>query len=103
MVIYEINTIVRNELIDQYEKYMTDTHIPDVLATGHFGGAYLSRAAEGVYAVHYFAHTQDAMKDYLQNHAPRLRSEIENFFPAGVEISRQTWKVLKHFDVEFRG
>ena len=39
MVTYEITAIVRANLCDAYEKYMTERHIPDVLQTGAFAGA----------------------------------------------------------------
>src|SRR5687767_2238963 len=95
MVIYEITAIVQVELVEEYEKYMRERHIPDLLATGYFSGAYFTRAAENRYRVQYHAHDQTALKNYLQNDAGRLRADFLAHFPEGIELSRENWDVLE--------
>ncbi|NJM53260.1 MAG: DUF4286 family protein [Blastocatellia bacterium] len=66
MLIYEITAIVSDELIENYEKYMREQHIPDLLQTGHFVQAYFTRSGENRYRIQYFAHDQKSLDDYLQ-------------------------------------
>lgn len=97
MIIYEITTIVSNELIGDYEKYMQEIHIPDLLATGYFGKAYFTRSGENRYRVQYHAYDQNALVEYLKNDAPPLREHFHSHFPKGIELSRENWEILKEF------
>ena len=96
-VIYEITTSVRAELVERYEDYMRQRHIPDLLATGYFHSAAFtgSAAAPGRYRVRYEAHDQKSLDKYLSNDADRLRGDFMAHFPEGVEIAREVWKVLQ--------
>lgn len=95
MIIYEITAVVRADLIEAYEKYMRETHIPDLLATGFFSGAKMSRADENRYRIQYEAHDQAALDEYLGSEAARLRADFAKHFAEGVEISRENWEVLE--------
>jgi len=94
MVTYEITATVRAELCAAYERYMRERHIPDLLETGAFAGASLSRSAPGRYRIRYEAHSRAALDDYISAHAPRLRRHFAETFPAGVELTREEWAVL---------
>lgn len=95
MVIYEITVTARAELVREYEKYMRERHIPDLLATGYFRGAYFTRAPENRYRIRYEAFDQAALDEYLKTDAPRLRDDFLAHFPEGVELSREVWEVLQ--------
>lgn len=97
MLIYEITATVSDELIENYEKYMREQHIPDLLQTGHFVHAYFTRSGENRYRIQYFAHDQEALDDYLQNDAPRLREDFNQHFPEGIEVSRENWEILEAY------
>ena len=97
MIIYEITATVSGELIETYEKYMRERHIPDLLATGYFAQAFFTRSNANRYRIQYHAHDQKALDDYLQKHAPRLREDFNLHFPAGVEVSRENWNILQMF------
>jgi uncharacterized protein DUF4286 len=91
MVIYEVTTIVEQRLIEAYERYMRQIHIPDLLATGCFRGASLTRAATGRYRVRYEAPSEADLERYLAVHATRLREDFASHFPEGVTASREVW------------
>ena len=93
MVIYEITVVVEPELAAAYEEFMRATHIPDVLDTGCFLSATMSRA-ENRYRISYFAADQATLDRYLNEHAPRLRSDFTAHFSAGIEITRDIWNVV---------
>jgi hypothetical protein len=97
MIIYEITTIVDDELVESYEKYMRETHIPDLLATGYFAKAYFTCSGKNRFRIQYHAHDQKALDDYLEKDAPRLRDDFSSHFPEGVEVSRENWEILEEF------
>ena len=94
MVTYEITATVRADLVDAYERFMREDHIPHLLATGAFAAATFSRSAPGRYRIRYEAYSRAALDRYLAEHAPRLRPQFTTMFPAGIELSREEWTVL---------
>ena len=100
MVIYEITAVVRVELIEEYEKYMRERHIPDLLATGYFSGADFARSAENRYRIRYGAPDKAALDAYLNTQAERLRADFLAHFPEGVELTREVWQVLQDWELD---
>ena len=93
-ITYEITASVRDDLIDAYETYMRDRHIPDVLRGGGFVAASFSRSAPGRYRIRYEARGRAELDEYLATHARDLRTHFTETFPSGVELSREEWTVL---------
>lgn len=98
MVIYEISAVVQAELVEAYEQYMRERHIPDLLATGYFRAAYFTRSAENRYRIQYHAHDRAALDKYLEREANRLRADFAAHFPEGVELFREIWNVLQIYE-----
>jgi len=99
-VIYEITAVVRAELASEYERYMRERHIPDLLKTGYFHGANFTRSSENRCRVGYEALNQTALDAYLKNDAERFRADFLAHFPEGVELSREVWQVLHIWDTD---
>lgn len=97
MIIYEITTKVKMELIKKYESYMLETHIPDLIETGYFESAEFARIAEGNYRVRYLAKGRETLEKYFESDAIRLRADFIEHFPEGVEVSREILEVLGEF------
>ena len=97
MIIYEITAIVRTDLIEKYEKYMREQHIPDLLATGYFHGAKFTRSSENRYRIQYEANNRKALDEYLKTQAERLRADFLAHFGEGIEVSRENWEVLQNW------
>jgi hypothetical protein len=95
MIIYEITAIVREDLIENYEKYMRERHIPDLLETGFFARAFFTRSNKNRYRVQYHAHDKKALDEYLKTKADTLRNDFLKHFPEGVEVSRENWEILQ--------
>jgi hypothetical protein len=95
MLTYEITATVRPDLCEQYERYMRERHIPDLLGTGAFVAASFSRSAAGRYRIRYEARSREQLDSYLAEHAPRLRQHFTDTFPAGIELSREEWTVVE--------
>lgn len=100
MVIYEITAAVSADLIEEYEKYMRERHIPDLLATGFFAGAFFTRTTGNRYRIQYHARDETALKSYLEKDAERLREDFKNHFPAGVELTREVWEIVQDWEAE---
>jgi hypothetical protein len=98
MLIYEITATVDVELIADYEKYMTERHIPDLLATGHFAAAFFANNGN-VYRIGYHADTSEQFDEYIETHAERLRADFAEHFPNGVEVSRQVLEIVRLYPV----
>lgn len=93
MKVYEVTLTVAEHLVDDYEKYMLEQHIPEVLATGAFLSAEMRRA-KNKYRITYYAEDRGLLGRYLVNDADRLRSDFAEHFPEGVEATRQVWDVI---------
>ena len=98
MVIYEITAIVRADLVESYEKYMRERHIPDLLETGYFRGAKFMRSGENRYRIQYEAYDKKALSEYLKAGATWLRADFLANFGEGVELSRENWEVLQFWN-----
>jgi len=96
MVTYEITATVEPQFAEEYEKYMLDRHIADLLATGHFASATISRSGDR-FRIRYEAFSRQSLDQYLEKGASRLRKDAEEHFPGGVELSREIWDVIAAF------
>jgi hypothetical protein len=99
MVIYEVTALVAPDLVQDYEHYMREDHIPAVLATGCFQRAAFARADSHRYRMRYEALSSQDLERYLAGHAPALREDFAARFPEGVTVSREVWVVLRSWEV----
>ena len=97
MLSYEITAEVSEPLTGEYESYMIGRHIPDVLATGCFTGASISRGEPGEYRIRYFVNDRATFDLYLADHAPALRDHFNRHFPEGVRLSRDVWETIEEW------
>jgi hypothetical protein len=95
MTIYEVTARVGDHLSGEFERYMIEQHIPDVLATGAFLGATLDLADDGFYRVSYVARSEEELDTYLNEHSPALRKDLAGRFPDGIELSRKRWTTIR--------
>jgi Domain of unknown function (DUF4286) len=102
MVTYEVTTLVQPHLVEAYERYMRERHIPEILGTGCFQGAVLTRAAPGRYRVRYEARSDEDLERYLAKHAAGLREDFASHFPEGVTVSREVWVAVQAWDAAAR-
>jgi len=60
MIIYEIEANVQRELIEKFEQFMNESHIPDMLETGHFMNAEMRMLSEDSYQIKYYCEDRDS-------------------------------------------
>lgn len=93
MVSYEVTIHLDDlSLADALERYMRDSHLAEVVATGCFLDAHFETAEEGVYRSRYTVASQEDLDGYVRDSAPRLRADFVEHFPAGVRVSRAVWR-----------
>jgi hypothetical protein len=95
MITYEVTAKVGSHLAGEYEQYMTELHIPDVLATGAFQEAAFLMTNDGLYRTTYVAENSEKLEFYLNEHSTRLRKDLLNRFPEGIELSRNEWETIR--------
>jgi hypothetical protein len=95
VISYEVTATVRADLADAYEKYLRAEHIPELLATGCFVAARIGTAGAGRFRIWYDAPDNAALDRYLADHAPRLRADVKERFPSGLELERESWQLLE--------
>jgi hypothetical protein len=96
MVVYEITAVVEKAVAADYERYLTKQHISDLMATGCFVSAMLSRT-DNTFQIRYTAPDQKDLDRYLSEHAGKLRADALEHFPDGVQLTRQVWDVVAEF------
>jgi hypothetical protein len=98
MIAYEVTATVEDSLVGRFERYMRETHIPEVLATGCFQAAVFARSSPGRYRTSYVARTQTDLDRYLERHTAGLRVDFATHFPEGVSLSREVWGTVQRWE-----
>ena len=98
MITYEVSAEIDAALAADYERYMRDEHIPEVLATGCFARAALERAGEGRYRTRYEAPSRELLERYLREHTAELREKFAARFSSGIRLSRSEWETVARLD-----
>ncbi|MEQ9187249.1 MAG: DUF4286 family protein [Cryomorphaceae bacterium] len=80
MIIYNVTVKVDNEAHDEWLDWMRSTHIPDVMATGHFVHHQMAKVlvddTDGVtYAIQYQCENMKNLEAYHEKDAPKLQKE----------------------------
>ena len=100
-VLYEVRGTTNDiALADTIEAYLRVTHVPDVLATGCFVGAYVARLDPVSFRTTYVAHDPGSLEQYFAEHTARLRASFVRRFPSGVTLTREDWIVAERFSID---
>ncbi|MCB0695795.1 MAG: DUF4286 family protein [Chitinophagaceae bacterium] len=87
MILYNVTIKVNNDVADEWVKWMTDEHMPELMATGLFVDSKLFRLLEvdesdGItYAAQYFCRNMEDYEKYIADHAPAMRASGLQRFP----------------------
>ena len=85
MYIYNVTINVLEEIHDEWVNWMKTEHIPEMLSTGKFSKALMSRVLVeeemgGItYSVQYTTESKEMLKKYYEENAPTLRSRTKPF------------------------
>ena len=95
MILYEVVLEVEPSASAAVEAHMRQRHIPAIFATGCFRLIRFQRSSNHRLRTSYEAETAADLERYLQDHAPAMRAEFLAEFPAGVQLTRETWRDLE--------
>lgn len=86
MIIYNVTTNIDESVHDQWLTWMQQKHIPEVLATGKFSSARLTKVliveemGGTTYSVQFTTDSKATLEKYYSQDAPRLRQEGQQLF-----------------------
>ncbi len=103
MIIYNVTTNIHESVHDQWMIWMQHKHIPEMLATGKFSSAKMSRVLieeemGGVtYSVQYLTNSKEMLQKYYQENAPAMREEGAKLFGDKMLAFRTELEVVSEF------
>jgi len=86
MYIYNVTINIENDIHDKWVDWMQKKHIPDMLATGKFSKAKMTRVVieeemgGTTYSVQYTTDSKETLERYYQEDADKLRKESNSLF-----------------------
>lgn len=85
MIIYNVTLNVDTDVHAEWLRWMKETHIPDVMATGLFLDSRIFRVLADddggiTYAVQYTCADMATYERYRDEHAPRLQAETQKHY-----------------------
>jgi hypothetical protein len=106
MIIYNVTVNVDESIHDRWMSWMTEKHIPEMLRTGKFSKALMTRVLVqedlgGVtYSVQYTCSSKQLLEEYYQNNADELRREGFELFGDKFGSFRTELQVIREFTSE---
>jgi hypothetical protein len=100
VITYQVEVVVPNELVEKWLGYMTSEHIDDVLRTGYFTSAHLTRIVDSthtdttMFRVVYALPSLEALEEYQRNSAPALQAHHTELFGTSVRATRSVTEML---------
>ena len=107
MIIYNVTVNIDESVHDEWLEWMKSEHIPQVLATGKFKEAKLTKVLVeeekgGVtYSTQFRAFSRETLNDYYKNNAEALRNEGLKRFADKMMAFRTELEVIDEFTVNF--
>lgn len=85
MIIYNVTTIIEEDIHNEYIQYMESIHLPNIMATGKFDDCYLLRLTEPVtdgitYCAQYVTGNLKNLTDFRENFLPEIQAAIQGKF-----------------------
>lgn len=108
MIIYNVTANIDESVHDEWLNWMKTEHIPQVLATGKFKEAKLTRVLieeekGGVtYSTQFRAFSREALDDYYKFDADKLRNEGLKKFADKMLAFRTELEIIDEFTVNFK-
>lgn len=103
MYIYNVTSNIDKSIHEQWIKWMNDTHIPDMLATGKFTNAKMVKVlveeemGGTTYSVQYYTPSKETLQKYYAEDAPRLRQHALSLFADKVISFRTELEIISDY------
>ena len=92
MIVYEVIAQAADDIADEFEEYLLDRHIPDVMETGCFESFELFREVLK-FQVRYTLDSHEKLDHYIEHHAQALRADVAEHFPQELSFERHVWQL----------
>ena len=103
-MLYIVQIALLAEHAVRWETWMREHHVAEVLATGHFERAWLTRDREADTATHvayrsyYIAHSEASLAEYQRLDAPRLQADHAARFGGLFTARRETLPIVARLE-----
>lgn len=100
MLLYNVTVTVDLDVHQDWLRWMRETHIPDVLATGMFVSHRMSRLIghehdnSEIYTIQYLVQDMDHLRRYTEEFAPGLQREHQQLFGGKSAAFRTVMEVV---------
>ena len=107
MIIYNVTANIDNSIHDQWLKWIKE-HIPQVLSTGKFEKATLSKVlveeemGGHTYSVQYRSYSREALDAYYREDAEKMRTEGLKLFADKMLAFRTELQIVDEYSVTFK-
>ena len=107
MIIYNVTVNIDNSIHDQWLKWIKE-HIPQVLATGKFDKATLTKVlveeemGGHTYSVQYRSYSREASDEYYREDAEKMRVEGLKLFADKMLAFRTELQIVDEYSVTFK-
>ncbi len=104
MYIYNVTINIEESAHEKWRQWMQEKHIPDMLATGKFTKALMSRVQVEeemgglTYSVQYTTDSKETLNKYYQEDANKLRKEVQQLFPNQFVAFRTELEVIHQIE-----
>lgn len=106
MYIYNVTTNVEESAHNTWLNWMKTTHIPEVLSTGKFLSAKITKvlieeeSGGHTYSVQYTIANKETLEKYYQENAPKLREKAAQLFAGKLVSFRTELEVIDEYFVQ---
>ena len=102
MYIYSVNVTIDKEIKDDWIKWMTEKHIPDVLRIGLLKDASVLVNTEYYadkfnFVVQYCADNQEDLALYREKYSPELQKEHSDRYEGKFSAKRNVFEIVKKY------
>ena len=102
MIVYSVTITLAQEDGHDWERYMMDKHLDDVVNTGCFAFANLRKVLdenegenEVSYVGEYFAPNRASLERYYRDFAEEMRNDANSRFEGKIKASRKVYELIE--------
>lgn len=106
MMFYLVRVDIDADIADDWQEWMKDVHLPDVVETGCFKRAWITRRPEAdergrrSYRMVYLAESREDFQRYQNEYADELQNEHTERYAGMFDASRELLDVVDEFEAE---
>ncbi len=106
MYLYNVTINIDESVQQEWLRWMKETHIPKMLATGKFSKAMMSRVMVNeemggiTYAVQYYTKSKETLMQYYRENAAILKADMDKLFAGKFVAFSTELQIVNEFNSE---